>query len=91
MSVVKPEAVTDEGSTNEVIHNQKPCTWDTASDEQALFVASKITVTGLTPSGGKLGYGWPWKITSTVLYDDDGDLIPDTYKYTVLELTVVAR
>lgn len=75
---------------NEVIHNQKPCTWVTACDEQGLFVVSKITVTGLTPSGGKIGYTWPWKITSIVLYDDDGDLIPDTYKYTVPELTVVA-
>jgi hypothetical protein len=53
-------------------------------------VVSEITITGLTPSGGKMGYAWPWKITSTVLYDDEGDLIPDKYKYTVPELTVVA-
>jgi hypothetical protein len=75
---------------NEVIHNQELCKWGTACDEQALFVVSGITVTGPTPKGGKLAYAWPWKITSTVLYDDNGDLIPDLYKYTVPELTVVA-
>jgi hypothetical protein len=74
---------------NEVIHNQEPCTWGTGCDEQVLFVVCGITVTGLTPSGGKMGYAWPWKITDTVLYDEDGDLIPSTFDYTVPELTVV--
>jgi hypothetical protein len=74
---------------NEVIHNQQPCTWDTACNEQALFVVSGINLTGQKPEGGKMGYAWPWKITSKVLYDDGGDLIPDTYKYIVPELTIV--
>lgn len=73
---------------NEVTHNQKPCMCDTACNEQALFVVSEITVTGRKPEGGKMGYAWPWKITSTVVYDDD--LIPTTYDYTVPELTPAA-
>jgi Domain of unknown function (DUF3883) len=73
---------------NEVAHNQKPCTWGTGCDEQALFVVSGVTVTGLTPSGGEMGYAWPWKIIGTVL--PDGDLIPTTFDYTVPELTAVA-
>ena len=74
---------------NEVIHNQKPCTSETACDEQALFVVSEITLTGQKPEGGKMGYAWPWKITSTVQYDHDGELIPTKYDYTVPELTMV--
>ena len=75
---------------NEVGHNQKPCMWNTACNEQALFVVSGITVTGLTPLGGKMGYAWPWKITGIVPYDEDSDLIPSTFDYKVPELTVVA-
>ena len=37
-----------------------------------------------------MGYAWPWKITGTVPYDEDGDLIPSTFDYKVPELTVVA-
>jgi hypothetical protein len=73
---------------NEVIHNQQPCTWATACDEQALFVVSGITVTDQKPEGGEMRYAWPWKITSTVVYDDD--LIPTRYDYTVPELTPAA-
>lgn len=73
---------------NEVAHNQKLCTWGTGCDEQALFVVSGVTVTGLTPSGGEMGYAWPWKITGTVL--PNGDLIPTTFDYTVPELTAAA-
>ncbi len=73
---------------NEVFHNQGPCTWGTGCDEQALFVVSGITVTGLMASGGKMGYAWPWKITGTVLCD--GDLVPTRFDYRVPELTVVA-
>jgi Domain of unknown function (DUF3883) len=74
---------------NEVIHNQQPCTWETACDKQALFVVSEITLTGQQPEGGKMGYAWPWKITSTVQYDHDSELIPTKYDYTVPELTMV--
>lgn len=73
---------------NEVRHNQKPCTWETKCDAQALFVVSGITVTDLTPSGGEMGYARPWKITGTVLRD--GDLDPTEFDYTVPELTAAA-
>ena len=73
---------------NEVLHNQEPCTWETKCDAQALFVVSGVTVTGLTPSGGEMGYAWPWKITGTVLCD--GDLDPTEFDYTVPELTAAA-
>lgn len=62
----------------------------TPCDEQALFVVSGIKVTGLAADGGTMGYAWPWSIASTVLYDDDGDLVPTEYRYTVPKLTVVA-
>ena len=73
---------------NEVLHNQEPCTWETKCDAQALFVVSGVTVTGLTPSGGEMGYAWPWKVTGTVLCD--GDLVPTEFDYTVPELTAAA-
>ena len=73
---------------NEVIHNQKPCVWDTGCNEQALFVVSEIMVTDHKPKGGQIGYAWPWKIISTVEHDDN--LIPTTYDYLVPELTIVA-
>jgi hypothetical protein len=72
---------------NEVAHNQMLCTWGTICDEQALFVVSGVTVTGLAPSG-EMGYAWPWKINGTVL--PDGDLVPTTFDYTVPELAAVA-
>jgi len=71
-----------------VLHNQEPCTWETKCDAQALFVVSGVTVTGLTPSGGEMGYAWPWKITGTALCD--GDLDPTEFDYTVPELTAAA-
>jgi hypothetical protein len=70
---------------NEVDHNQQPCTWGTPCCDQALFVVSAITVTGLECSDGDMGYAWPWKITGTVHYD--GDLLPFKFYYTVPELT----
>lgn len=73
---------------NEVPHNQEPCAWETKCDAQALFVVSAVKVTGLTPSGGEMGYVWPWKITGTILCD--GDLAPTEFDYTVPELTAAA-